>query len=303
MSFFSRLSIRAKLIGAFTVLVLCIGGLGLFSISGLRGVNGQTVDIADNWLPSVKAVGTLATQAAEFRTAILRHILNTDDAVMTQIEAEIEKSLSDISATRKSYEKLITSKEEQTLYDEFSRQWELYLKQIPPTIELSRTNQFEKARDFYTKNGLSLVRTFDQPLDKLVQINNDGAESAKQKAGAEFSSTQSTVISVLVGATLLAAVMGLLIVRAISNGIASITAPMGKLAAGDLSVAIPMRGEKTELGTMADAVQVFKDALIAKRAADEAAALEADAKMRRAARLDQVTKSFEANVQALTQGL
>ena len=33
-----------------------------------------------------------------------------------------------------------------------------------------------------------------------------------------------------------------------------------------------MRGEKTELGTIADAVQVFKDAMIAKKAADEIAA-------------------------------
>ena len=110
MSFISGLSNRAKLIGAFAILLLSLAGVGLFSISGLRTANGQTEEIANNWLPSVKAVGGLATQAVEFRTVILRHIMNTDDAVMKQLEAEMEKVLGEIASSRKLYEKLISSK-------------------------------------------------------------------------------------------------------------------------------------------------------------------------------------------------
>ena len=63
-----------------------------------------------------------------------------------------------------------------------------------------------------------------------------------------------------------------LVYRDVSGGIASIVKPMQALGQGDLSVDIPHRGEKTEIGLMADALQVFKEALIAKKAADEAAA-------------------------------
>ena len=47
---------------------------------------------------------------------------------------------------------------------------------------------------------------------------------------------------------------------------------------------------------MADALQVFKQALIAKKAADEAAARDAEAKIERARRVDGITRNFEAVV-------
>ena len=83
--------------------------------------------------------------------------------------------------------------------------------------------------------------------------------------------------------------MTFVIVRGISSGIASVIQPMSALAAGDLEPVIPFRGQKTELGSIADAIQVFKEALIAKKASDEAAAKEADAKTRRAEVLDQLS--------------
>jgi methyl-accepting chemotaxis protein len=39
---------------------------------------------------------------------------------------------------------------------------------------------------------------------------------------------------------------------------------------------LPHQGERTEIGDMANSLQVFKEALIAKRAADEAAAIDAE---------------------------
>ena len=63
------------------------------------------------------------------------------------------------------------------------------------------------------------------------------------------------------------------LVRDVSTGIASIVTPMQALGRGDLSAEVPHQGEKTEIGAMADTLQVFKEALIAKKAADEAAAV------------------------------
>ncbi|MEZ0167446.1 methyl-accepting chemotaxis protein [Microvirga sp. TS319] len=83
----------------------------------------------------------------------------------------------------------------------------------------------------------------------------------------------------------------------------ALTSTMGVLASGDTSAEIPARSRTDEIGRMAAAVQVFKEAMIAKTAADQAAALEAGAKMRRAAVLDALTQRFESKVSALTQGL
>ena len=54
---------------------------------------------------------------------------------------------------------------------------------------------------------------------------------------------------------------------------------------------------------MADTLQVFKDALIAKKAAEEAASAEAVVKLQRAQRVDEVTRRFEAMVGELVGSL
>ncbi|MEO0911181.1 MAG: HAMP domain-containing protein, partial [Pseudomonadota bacterium] len=57
--------------------------------------------------------------------------------------------------------------------------------------------------------------------------------------------------------------------KATSGPIVRMTSAMGDLAQGNLEVDIPARGRKDEIGKMADAVQTFKDAAIAKRAMEE----------------------------------
>ncbi|SCY43645.1 methyl-accepting chemotaxis protein [Microvirga guangxiensis] len=91
--------------------------------------------------------------------------------------------------------------------------------------------------------------------------------------------------------------------RSLSTPITRLTNTMKTLAQGDTTVKVTDMERVDEIGAMAGAVQIFKDALIAKKEADEAAAVEADAKMRRAQMLDQLTKQFEANVSVLTGGL
>jgi methyl-accepting chemotaxis protein len=89
---------------------------------------------------------------------------------------------------------------------------------------------------------------------------------------------------------------GFYLVHDVSRGIASIVKPMQALSESDFTALVPHQGEKTEIGAMADTLQVFKQALIAKKAADEAAALDAEAKMDRGRRVDNITRDFEAMI-------
>jgi methyl-accepting chemotaxis protein len=91
--------------------------------------------------------------------------------------------------------------------------------------------------------------------------------------------------------------------RSISKPIHRLVNNMDALAHGDLNVVVDGTARRDEIGRMAGSVQVFKDAMVAKKHADEQAAVEADAKTRRAEALDQLTKTFERNVSSLTHGL
>ncbi|UPJ49251.1 HAMP domain-containing protein [Bradyrhizobium sp. 200] len=84
--------------------------------------------------------------------------------------------------------------------------------------------------------------------------------------------------------------------RRVITPLATLTGAVGELAAGRHDVTIPTAERADEIGAMAGSLQIFKDALIAKKAADEAAAVEADAKIQRGQRVDRITSDFEAMI-------
>ncbi|MFB6414576.1 MULTISPECIES: methyl-accepting chemotaxis protein [Bradyrhizobium] len=71
---------------------------------------------------------------------------------------------------------------------------------------------------------------------------------------------------------------------------------IGTLAAGQHEVEIPATGRNDEIGQVTGSLRHFKDSLLAKKEADEAAAIEADAKLRRSQRMDQIAREFEAMI-------
>ena len=139
-------------------------------------------------------------------------------------------------------------------------------------------------------------------------MKNDGvsANIADNHHRAMSGASEHSVTELASALAMMAAILGLAIivgigvsiyvVRDVSNGIASIVKPMQALGQGDLTAEVPHRGEKTEIGLMADALQVFKEALIAKKAADEAAARDAEAKIERGHRVDGITREFESMI-------
>jgi methyl-accepting chemotaxis protein len=106
-----------------------------------------------------------------------------------------------------------------------------------------------------------------------------------------------TTLAIGSTATVIAALIAFLIVRSISAGIRSVVMPMGKLASGDLDVEIPHRAQRTELGTIADAVQVFKNGLIRMKALEaETALARLAAEEQRKAGMRQMADDFETAV-------
>ena len=103
--------------------------------------------------------------------------------------------------------------------------------------------------------------------------------------------------------SLLCCLAGWSIIAGVSRPIGRMTDAMKKLAGHDLAVEIEGRDGKNEIGRMAEAVQVFKDNMIEgdRLAAEQAA--EQEAKMRRAASVDAMTRAFEEKVGHMVSAL
>lgn len=100
------------------------------------------------------------------------------------------------------------------------------------------------------------------------------------------------------------AVIGFFFARSITNPIALMTTTMGVLANGNLEAEIPSRDRSDELGTMAGAVQVFKDnAIEVKRLESEQEAAKVRAEQEKREMMISMANTFEANVGDVVSGV
>jgi nitrogen fixation/metabolism regulation signal transduction histidine kinase len=86
------------------------------------------------------------------------------------------------------------------------------------------------------------------------------------------------------------------VMRQVIRPLVRLTGATLRLADRELDVVIPDGDRGDEIGTMANALQIFKDALIAKKFADEAAARGAEAQIERGRRVNLITRNFETMV-------
>ncbi|QPF90674.1 methyl-accepting chemotaxis protein [Bradyrhizobium commune] len=152
------------------------------------------------------------------------------------------------------------------------------------------------------KYGISsdeLAAAIVPAIQSFLILRDAALAEAAERAGAarEQAFMMLTLAGVAVAALLgvLAGVTAMLRRRVIAP-LATLTDVVGELAAGRHDVTIPASNRVDEIGSMAGSLNVFRDALIAKKAADEAAAIEADAKIRRGQRVDSITREFEAMI-------
>jgi len=303
MSFLSLSTIRAKLIALTAGLIVMLVGLGIFSLDRMSVLNDQSTELAENWLPSIAAIGALDREVGAYRRNLLLHVVQTDAEGRAAVDKSLQTNRADVEQTRAAYEKLISSPAERADYEKLVRDWNAYLSEAEAVLVLSRKGAVDEAKAVVETKTRPLARAIDADLRALIDLNVASGKAASVEGDRIFASVSTWMIGALVALTVLAAAVGVLIVRAIGSSMRAVTVPLGGLAAGDLAVEIPYRGQKTEVGMIADAVQVFKDALIAKKAADEVALAEVAAKAERAQRLEAMTASFETKVGGLVQAL
>ncbi|MBW5433350.1 HAMP domain-containing protein [Bradyrhizobium canariense] len=295
----SKLSIVFKLLAVLSVLVLSLAGVGVTAIGTMQNINSHTVEIAESWLPSVRALGSLRADINELRVALRLHLMQDSVEGKDAAEKRLASLRARIDQTRKVYEPLITSAEERSLYGQWSTAWAEYLNGVQDVMALSRkgVGRFPAdANELLQTKVAKMAQAADPLLQKGIEMNNRGAELETKQAADSYAMIFRVLVGIIVLSVVIAIGAAYYLVRDVSRGIASIIRPMQSLGEGDLSAEVPHRGERTEIGSMADALQIFKEALIAKKAADEAAARDAEAKIERGRRVDAITRKFEAMI-------
>ncbi|MBO1020492.1 MCP four helix bundle domain-containing protein [Methylobacterium sp. SD274] len=293
----SRLSLRARLIGAFAVTTLFLLGMGAVALTATRTINAQLVAVQSDALPSVGKAGEISGWVARYAISIYRHLAAIDPDSKKRYDSEIVERQGRVTRVLADYAPLATSARERAIYDRLNATWLDYLKENKPILDLSRSGMNEDALERMQGRSTELQRLSTSLADQLVTVNNEAAEASRIEGREAFARTETIVLGAGIGGLVLSALLAFWIVRGVTGGIASVVQPMRALASGDLSVAIPRQGEGTEIGTIADAVQVFKTRLIEMRAMEEETVLaRAGAEAQRHAAMHRMAGDFEQAV-------
>jgi len=298
----TRLSISTKLFAIVLFLFLVIAIIGGFAFLQMRAINAAAQDIQAQWLPSVRWIGEMRVQSARFR-AVLRDHLIVSDAERADVDKNLAARKADFDKAAEAYQPLISSPAERDLAEQLEKQWQSFIGASVDVQSLATKGDIAAAKDVNASKVVPIGRTMDLTLAKLVELNDKGAEAAGQSAEATYVSAIRLMAAILGGAIILGLGAAIYMVRDIRRGIGSILKPMGQLTDGELSVEIPHQGETTEIGRIASALEIFKEALVAKKASDDAANADREVNAVRAQRISAATGDFEAIIGELVGSL
>lgn len=234
-------TLARKLSASFgTLLLLCLllGALGLWQMSR---INAATVEIAENWLPSVETLAEIRAYANQLRRAESDHILSADQAEMDEVDKRIHDLHNKLADFERRYVPLISSPEEQALWNDVQKQKAAYLLTQENLQSLSRQGEaaLQETTTYYRGPSRKAFTAYLDAIVKSTELNARGSEDSKRQAAASFASARAQSLLLVGLAMALGVVLAVLIMRGVQRSIGGDPAvaarAVSRVAKGDLS--------------------------------------------------------------------
>src|SRR4051794_31802772 len=223
------MSIRTKIISVIAFMLVTMCGLGALAVTSMQSIDANTVDIANNWLPSVRAIGELRADINLLRIALRAHVMAETAEAKQAADKRVTGILDTITKDRKTYEPMITSAQERAIYDSWVLAWEKYVvvvKQVTDESNKSVGRPPREATELLEKTAAAIARDADKYFIQDIEFNNRGAEDATRRAAESFSRAIWLVASIIAAVVVAGVGVGFYLVQNVSLGIASIIKPM-----------------------------------------------------------------------------
>ena len=298
----SRSSLRGQFLLGFALLLLAVSALGFCGLYSMARMDEAGTAIRNGALVSLHDSVRLARALERIRTLEAHAVALPVAADRTVLDGQVARALDEIAAARAAFEPDIDAGEERAHVAELDARWQAYLPLHETLLRLAATDRDAAAALLVGETSRRFV-----DIRALLVWDSDhaearGAAQAARGAGIARSARLLTLL-VMVGATLVAVGVGVLLMRGIFGPLAAITATMRRLADHDLAAAIPGLGRGDEIGAIADAVAVFRDGLVrADRLAAEQSREQAQ-KQRQGERVSGLVAGFERHVSGMTGAL
>jgi methyl-accepting chemotaxis protein len=268
-----NLSIKSRLvmiIGLLSVLLVAIGGLGLF---GMGKANDGLLTVYEDRTVPLMDLGLVIDMANRVRTnAVLAATAKTSD-VPKEMTVNVGKLDDEIAKLWDKYTKTSLTAEEKKLTDAFGAEWKTYQQSRDVTLKLAVEGKFEDGKENMVKNAGPKFTAARETLFKLIKLQGEVAKQEYEQAQSRYATIRNASIAAVLLGVLLAAFVGMLLIRAIVRPLAATIGYFDEIAKGKYDNDIQI-GSHDEVGKVLEALKAMQQKLNqdiseAKRISDE----------------------------------
>lgn len=261
MNSLANVNIGKKLSLGFGIVLVLTVTLAVTAYRELSKVHANTEDIATSWLPSVRTLGKLSDDAALSRRYELAYLLASNQADRQTNLNSMNSSEDAVVQDMKAYEPLISSDEEHRLYDGISAAWSKYLDVNRQVIALEQQANAADAIKLSSTSGTKLFDDFASQLENDTELNDKGAQAAKASAANSYETAKYWLVGLSVGAVALGLLVAIGLARAIASSTTEMLAAIEQIAANNLAVADMNVKSHDEIGRAGEALNKMKNNL------------------------------------------
>lgn len=247
----SMSSVRSKLIGSFTIVLVFVFILGLIGLKQIGKMKDFTDEVTDRWMHRIEMIDQLNLSIVQYESSQYQSFSTDDPKKLEQLDTEINSLFTQIDDGILKYGDFIVSEVDKKAYAELNEYWDKFKTEMN-SIDSSKASPEELA-----KSITDLSITYEQmrsSINTLVKTTQDGIAQVGTNTNDLFRSTAAIIFYLGIAILIVISALAWLLTRSITRPLIATTDMMNKIADGDLSVKPMMINRKDEFGKMIDAV-------------------------------------------------
>ncbi|NYE58852.1 methyl-accepting chemotaxis protein [Duganella sp. 1224] len=258
---FANLTIRTRLIGTMALLGILIIFIGVRGIQALHTSNTVLKDVYSNSMVSMKAIYEAQIQIDRARLSLDRVAMAPDAANVPDILKRTQDFIDGSEKFWKSYYSLPFGEGEKALADQVATQREALVKDglLVAIKAITEKNKPEIDRMMLSE-VTRLFRLYTDSSEKLTSYQLKSTADQYEASQAAYQRNMVLAIAAIVVGIGLAAVSGLLLLRAVMNPLDQALALFHAMAGGNLANHIE-HGRKDEMGEMMEGLGAMQERL------------------------------------------
>lgn len=207
------MKLSSKLTLAMGIVILLLGGAGVFGLIQLNSFNKEIREIVDGWMPrSIQAEGLTAT-STNFRLHQVQTVTATTARGKREYETLMQGDANTLVENAKALQASLDTEESARLYEGIKTAWYKYMETSERIATLASENRVEEAMSILENQGQTEYRAVAAELKKMAEFQVAGANAAAENASALYERATTVVSSVLAVSVLIGILLAIWIIR------------------------------------------------------------------------------------------